>query len=235
MTHQAHAIPWQALADNLKCIPANRLHPGEAANLYPRYKPDQGRKLSYFVKSLIKNIKEHAATERAKYTKQYDIPSRDDVVISDEAAKRLTPTMFHVSETLKHDWNKVDLTRVDKYPKVLCRHEFRDPSCDCPISASQRKMGAFLTPYEGNPCYRFFEFNGEAFFQLEILKALLLYGEMDTVLRISSHPDVDYKKWWCMSKCYDTVSEIPLPPSHVARSKSPSNTLSLSFSFRFFP
>ena len=64
-------------------------------------------------------------------------------------------------------------------------------------------MRAFLVPYARSHCdYRSWEQNnGKAYDAVEIVKTLLMLGEMDTVFRICAHPDNDYLRWWRVVDC----------------------------------
>lgn len=62
-------------------------------------------------------------------------------------------------------------------------------------------MSASLRKHQPNDCYDFEKVNKDTFFSPEMDKALVLYGEMNTVLKICAHPDVDLKNWWKQMQC----------------------------------
>ena len=74
------------------------------------------------------------------------------------------------------------------------------------LGLAWKRHPVFLRRYQQNDCYQFLNVNRSAFFNLEIFKILLLYGEMEPVLRVCAHPDNDLATWWSMAPCYDSVS-----------------------------
>lgn len=102
---------------------------------------------------------------------------------------------------------------VDPPHDDLCRHTGAE-ECQCPIPYEERKASAFYRKYCQNPCYCFLEENGKAFFNQEIFKTLLLYGEMDTILRVCAIPDVGLRDWWEVGQCYDVVGITTLLVPH---------------------
>jgi len=192
MAHQTSNIPWNVLASNLHWSEAK--HPGYG-DLHLRFKPDQGKKLAYFVEGFIRNIREHSSTTRKQYPEHYDPPLPEEVILDDTIVRKITPTVRRWrtlwAKKRWHHWcDKVDNDNVDN-------------KCECstPIPHEDRRASAFYQRYQSNRCYRFFETNGKAFYNLEVVKTLLLYGEMDTILRVCAYPGVDLRTWWRMSQC----------------------------------
>lgn len=74
------------------------------------------------------------------------------------------------------------------------------------VPLSKRKMGAFHLQLLPNDCHSFFEVNADEFYQVELTSSLIMQGEMDTVLRITSSPNVDFSKWRLNKACSCAVS-----------------------------
>lgn len=81
-----------------------------------------------------------------------------------------------------------------------------------PILETETKTAAFLWKYQPNDCYEFYLKNEDAFFNVEIVKTLILHGEMDAVLRVCAHPENDLLCWWTQCRCECSVSTFePFP------------------------
>lgn len=170
---------------------------------------------------------EHTVAERAKYPAKYEPPRPDDILIDDATAQRLNRVMYKWRTKLNSGfipWLDVRWTGR----KALCAHrsdisEARkedDPirqkeeddgltvGCSCPLPWKERKASAFLRQYMFNDCYNFYRANRGAFLNLELVKTLLLYGEMDPILRACSHPEVDYAQWKSVTECSDVPIQL---------------------------
>ncbi|CAH0020754.1 unnamed protein product [Clonostachys rhizophaga] len=207
--HQPDRVPWNTLVSNLQYDPLIACKNGRA-NLKFRFQHKQGISLNYFVDSLIQFINEQADELRRTFPENYEIPSSDDVVISDEVVMRILP-LVHAWRS--HCWNGIS----DKHEmgimnetieSELCLHAEHDKECKCALPLKERKMAAFLRQYEENDCYCFMQVNGEAFFNLEITKTLLIQGEIETILNIFLHPNVDYSEWWNQAECHCNACEF---------------------------
>jgi len=66
MAHQAHALPWSSLSSNFKFGKFPHLD-ARFADIQPLGKPSQAKQVVYFGKAMAKQIRDFAATERAKY------------------------------------------------------------------------------------------------------------------------------------------------------------------------
>ncbi|KAK3898227.1 hypothetical protein C8A05DRAFT_19145 [Staphylotrichum tortipilum] len=194
MAHQASNIPWNVLASNLHW--SELKHPGHG-DLHLRFKPDQGKKLHYFVEAFIRNIREHSYTARKQYPEHYNPPLPEEVILDDAVVCKITPTVRRWRAQRKHPG-------FCRCGSGILRSEETEHKCECPIPIppEERTAAAFYRRYEPNRCYMFFETNGKAFYNLEIVKTLLLYGEMDTIFRVCAYPGVDLRTWWSMYQCY---------------------------------
>ncbi|KAJ5820372.1 hypothetical protein N7474_005963 [Penicillium riverlandense] len=207
MAHQAHNIPWTLLASNLKWHKGglrtgrSQSSPYDVTNLRPRGKPNQGKEIAYFVEAFARTIDEHAACERKKYPETYDPPSPEDIILDDRIVGKITPTVRRL-RSYKCD---------SRCPSDVCWLKHHGHECRCiPISDDARKMSAFLQPYRSNYCYQFFDVNRKAFFQLQLVETLILYGEMDAVLRICAHPEIGLERWWLLCECYCSAPSYDL-------------------------
>ena len=183
MAHQAHNIPWNVLASNVEWKASNHCLDG-ATSFHLRFQQKQDKEINYFVNAFVRNIHAHATGERRKYPVEYEIPSRDDVVLNDDVARKINPTVRTMPTSAGG----------------FCDHP-NNIFCSCTLPPQERRMSAFLRKHESNDCYHFFDVNSEAFFNLGVVKALLLYGEMEPILRVCAHPEIDLSSWWEQMQC----------------------------------
>lgn len=217
MAHQATNIPWNVLASTLEWSVAKDTGNGD---LYLRFNPLQGKKIHYFVEAMTRNIREHSSTSRKAYPEQYDPPHPQDIILDDATVRRISFTV--------HRWRsnnaRKDAFKPSTYPSrgVICQHQ-GDAECQCPIPHKERRAASFCREYRYNQCYRFFEENGKAFFNLELVKTLLLYGEMDIIFRICASDRVGLRRWWNVRQCQCQVRRsailyIKISPSSSSQS-----------------
>ncbi|KAL2799703.1 hypothetical protein BJX66DRAFT_332751 [Aspergillus keveii] len=177
MTHQVHNIPWTLLSSHLKYSRANQCSCG-ITNLHPRMQPNQGKEITFFINAFIRNIKEHSTCERKKHPAHYEPPSDDEIIIDERTAKRIAPTIRRVKTHL--NWEN-----IGRSSDVL----------------EDRTVKLFLTKYRHTPCYKFLYFQRQGFLNLQVVATLLLYGEMETILRGCAHPDVAIEGWLDATEC----------------------------------
>ncbi|KAJ5606029.1 hypothetical protein N7510_008810, partial [Penicillium lagena] len=148
--------------------------------------------IAHFVEAFARTIDEHSASERKKYSETSDSPGHEDIILDDRIVEKITPTVRRL-RNYGYD---------SRCPSAVCWLKDRDQECQCiPIPDEARKMSGLLVSYRRNPCYEFFRFNRDAFFQLQLVETLILYGEMDAVLRICANPEIGLKYWWLLSEC----------------------------------
>ncbi|KAH8173593.1 hypothetical protein LIA77_07848 [Sarocladium implicatum] len=199
MAHQAHNIPWTLLAQNLS-LRTHLACENNATDFHWRHKPAQSKELAHFVKAFVRNISDHAVTERRKFPPEYPSLKADDVVLDEETCRRIAPTLRHFRSIDGHNPDK-------KLLHVICPHrgeELSSKICKCDLSWDDRHLRAFMRKKKRNACYEFYRENGPAFFNLEVFKTLLMYGETDTLLKIYSQPGHSLSEWWEAQLCYDT-------------------------------
>lgn len=219
MAHQTHNIAWSAATAHLKPIFPPAPPSKEPSNLYVRDKPNQARDLQYFVKTFAGNLREHTRCERAKYPATLDVPSRDDVLLSDAAVRRITPTVLRAR--LRACWSIVGsdygYPHHDEYRNImekkpmrgrytLCPHTEApaahvgrsDPSqrCTCILPFAERKVSAFLPKGEQRHMHPWLPgIDLHSFFNMEVAKSLIMHDQMEPLLRICRHPENELAAW----------------------------------------
>ncbi|KAF7174116.1 hypothetical protein CNMCM5623_006453 [Aspergillus felis] len=197
MAHEEHNINWNILAANF--IHRSPSYPAAdlASNLYFRFKPTQGQEIGSFIESFVRTLEKHTQAERLKYPDRYSPSTPDELILNDHVAEQISP--------LAHRWCKAyDWPLKDKIQKTegLCRHADSESfACGCSLPYHERKGAAFQRSYSYHSCYTFFAENTEAFYNLQLLNALLVLGEMDTVLRLCAIPDNNLQESMYVRSC----------------------------------
>lgn len=204
MAHQAHSIPWKLLTSHLRPVYRDGTLESES-NIYTRQKPNQAKHFRYFVGAFARNLKEHTACERKKYAPKYEPPEKDEVILDDEICELIAPTIRRWRKTSQIYMKNIQLASPEDH---LCngKGSTHCKECQCAIPFEERMASAFLRGRQQNSCYMFFSVNSAAFFNVELVKTLLLYGKMEPILRMCSHPDVKFSDWEYQTTCYDEVS-----------------------------
>lgn len=202
MAHQAHNIPWTLLASNLRWVPGSCGHCNNY-DLHPRFKPNQGQELNHFAKAFAKNVEEHSRCERRKYRDKYDTPGSTDVIVDENTATKIQPTVRRWLKTCKEERPRVDYVCCwDKGQSV------EDPTSQFPaLPHEERIASAFCRQYQYTECYAFYRMQSSGYFNMELVKTLIVYGEMEPILRVCAHPDVAIGTWWHIDECGCGVSD----------------------------
>ncbi|KAK7947809.1 uncharacterized protein PG986_008695 [Apiospora aurea] len=82
-----------------------------------------------------------------------------------------------------------------------CAHVDDTSDFRCALRLEERRMSTFLYPFEQEDCYDLDKSFRDAFLGLEVLKATLIYGDMNTVFRICTHPRVGILRGWANPTC----------------------------------
>ncbi|KAF4206846.1 hypothetical protein CNMCM8980_006240 [Aspergillus fumigatiaffinis] len=197
MAHEEHNINWNILAANL--IHRSPSYPAAdmVSNLYFRFKPTQGQEIGSFIESFVRTLEKHTQDERRKYPDQYSPFTLDELVLNDRVAEQIRP--------LAHRWCKAykwPLEHKIHKTEGLCRHvDSESFACGCSLPYHERKGAAFQRSYRWNSCYTFYAENTEVFYNLQVLNALLVLGEMDTVLRLCATPDNNLEESMLVGTC----------------------------------
>ncbi|KAH6632922.1 hypothetical protein C7974DRAFT_411955 [Boeremia exigua] len=172
MAHQAHSIPWQALVDNLKFMHCSRRNHG-ITNLYLRNtRQHQEKELQYFIGGFSRALSRYSEIERKKYNTDLDHPELDEKVISDDAVKKMARTV------LSYRGGDGQVPVYIPTHSVLSQYE-----------CTTQRFISDTHPGEGdmNDCIRDV---------CEQVKTMMLYGEMDSLLRVAAHPSVRFSRLW---------------------------------------
>lgn len=171
MAHQAHTIPWQMLADNLKFMHCNPRNHG-ITNLYLRRRPNHDKEFQYFANGFARALASYSAVERRKYNPTFVPPEPDERVISKAAVSRMAATV------LKYKRQGDNLETSIRPSEVLSEYE-----------CTPRRFVSDTYPCEGDMDHTISEC-------CEQTKALLLYGEMNALFHLSAHPSIYFYRLW---------------------------------------
>jgi hypothetical protein len=170
MAHQAHNLPWTLLADNFKFVYENTRYHGRS-NLYPCFKPGQGKQLQHFARVFARTVNDFSVQERKKY------PSLEEIT-------PLEPDEPFITEA--------SATRIAKATK---RDNSTSPcTAKCPsLTDEERRISSWVIELN-EPSYPYPDKSLSLL--LEWFKALVLYGDMEPLLRLAAHPDVQLQRVW---------------------------------------
>lgn len=200
MHHPSEGIPWHLLASNLHWAPGELAPqiralelshlPGKlkekdgcpcgVTNLHPTSPLPESVEQDKFARAFTKAVHDASKRKRAQYPEKYSCPSPDDVLLGDELVRIVES---HLSQETKGG------------PR---------------LPLEQRTAYAFLHPFylEGNTCFEFDELNAVGFLNLEVVKILLMLGELDPILQACAHPDVGLGDWYSANYCTCMVSAV---------------------------
>ncbi|KAJ4268902.1 hypothetical protein NW762_002973 [Fusarium torreyae] len=202
MAHQAAILPWDVLASIFELRDVNPCQ-CNVKDFHPRDHLDNSRKLFDFIEAFLQKAFADARLERSKYPKKYEVPDGNEVIVTDEVARRITPTVERWLTEDDDPYLDEDSIPVKKLRRgQLCPHTNESDRCKCPLPYKERKMSAFKRFYTPNNCFEFGSVNGEAFRNLELVKMLLLHGEMDPILRACTYELSGLGAWWEEGECH---------------------------------
>ncbi|KAF4442270.1 hypothetical protein FACUT_2087 [Fusarium acutatum] len=201
MAHNSEKLPWEALASVFELRRTNSCQHG-AYNLHARIQPDSKTKLANFVQVFMQSIADDAAQQRKQYPEKYELPDENEVIISDETAAKIESTAWrwHPEEYWPDNDDDLDIFKQPTAGK-LCLHIEESDKCGCVLPFRERKMSAFQRQQVPNDCYEFDTYNLESFRNLEVVKTLILHGEMDPILRSCAYRGSHLAKWWEHQEC----------------------------------
>lgn len=202
---QADYIPWNLLAKHLQYVFENTTYKQQTTNLFPRFQKGQGKDLNNFVQIFARSIGEHSDAERRKYPEKYDPPDPSTILLDDDLVKRISPAIHR----LNLYWlNGIGCSDNFYYSSKLCNHDNHNSRCTCPVRYEERKASSFLRQKKDNDCYEFWETSQLEYLNLEIVKTLLVSGDMEPILRVCAHPENDLQSWRCVAECQCSDSNI---------------------------
>lgn len=199
MAHQADIIPWHILASKLRWAPGrvpSEIHalglpslPGKlkdcegcecgVTNLHPISICPEDPDEDEFAKAFAQVVKDASKHKRAQYPENYSPPSPEDIILDDEIIQKIGPHASTWSDEM-HDWST--------------------------IPSEQRVISAFQNTWINEDCHSFWERNETAFVNLEIVKTLLMFGDLDPILRACADPSVKLANWYSAAICSCAVS-----------------------------
>ncbi|KAF5233898.1 hypothetical protein FANTH_12405 [Fusarium anthophilum] len=196
MTHHENQLPWEDLASVFQLKHTNTCQHG-AYNLHVLAHPDSKTKLVNFLNAFIQSVTEDSTRQRKQYPQKYRVPNEDEVIISDEVAARITPTVrrWHPE---KYSPSKDEHFETFQQPclKGLCIHTNESDTCGCALPFKERKMAAFQRDKIETDCHEFEKYNEEAYRNLNVVRTLILHGDMDAVLRSCAYKGSHLSDWW---------------------------------------
>ena len=184
MAHPQKDIPWDKLGSNLAWSTSN---PDKNPDIRLISKPTTEADLSYFIAACVEAIQK-ASQPRNRKTPNYETsPEWEDIIITDAIVNRVVPT---VRRTL----NDIEFYFGDEYK-----------GCKELIPRQEREAFAFLRPYTPNYDYRgHADIAGypvapdAAFYNTELVKVLLLHGEIDAIIWACEERGFIDVKWWAI-------------------------------------
>jgi hypothetical protein len=158
MAHQAHVLPWQTIADHFKFVYKHKTY-HKRTNLYPCFKPGQGKQLQHFARVFARHVNDASTQERKQYPEELLPPEHEEVFIPDSTVKRIAKTV---------KWYKT-IWPGDK------------------LSKAERILPYWLDSFEAiRTTWPLHEVRQS----MDLFKTLILYGELEPLLRLAVHPRV---------------------------------------------
>jgi hypothetical protein len=174
MAHNSRDLPWRALANNLKFVSSNPDY-NNVTNLYPRFESDQVEELQSFVKEFSRSMEEYSTKERARYPEELVPIADDEVFISDTTLDRIDVKVCQYKNPTGHQPSSMSTKNI-----------LGDEKRRIPYYIETLKDRQPATPV-GYP---------DLVGPLEVLKRLLLYDEMEPLLRLADHPTIRFWAVW---------------------------------------
>jgi hypothetical protein len=215
--HLANKIHWNALASNFRWVlakqapkPIDQAVPVFNGELQLRCQPGQGEQIRSFVDAMARTLREHSTSYRKKYPERYEPAHPQEIIIDDATVRKITPTVYRWCSSMLFWGEGFGQPGVVDVPRGgVCPHRGGLGECRCPIPHEERRAAAFYRERVDNDCMQFETENGKPFYNLELVKTLLLYGEMDIILRLCAYPEVDLRTWQTTGQCYCLVRTAP--------------------------
>ncbi|TLD11326.1 hypothetical protein PgNI_05347 [Pyricularia grisea] len=123
MAHQAHALPWNSLASQVKYTVSYHAEP-QRKDIFSVDKPNQAKEVDYFCRALAKRIREFSETERAKFPPKEEYQKRAKAWKSGPDAKKVYPNKQDLDCQAPADadfwfhqrlWGNPRLQEIDKW------------------------------------------------------------------------------------------------------------------------
>ncbi|KAL8657747.1 MAG: hypothetical protein Q9226_001619 [Calogaya cf. arnoldii] len=195
MAVQGHNIPWTLFASNFKYKEVPIKNYG-ITNYYAKSKPHPGKDIVYFVNAFVKTVEEHSASERKKYADDYTKPDPNEILISEDASRRIGRTVYRylVPPNLPQPaWHtRKRWTRTIRYTGKICHHRGPNSQCQCPVRYEDRKASMFSIAHPPDEDSSDFHAAASKLYYHEhqfkaMIKTLLLHGEMDVLFKLAAY------------------------------------------------
>lgn len=200
MHHTSDEIPWHLITSNLHWAPGELAPqirdlnlpqiPGKlkdkegcacgATNLHPKSPAPKSAEGDEFSEAFAKAVANASKRKRAQYPEKYSAPDPSDILLGDEL--------------------------FEKVNSLLSREVKGGPR----LPDEQRTASAFLHPWECDDRCRFLSTAEIGFLNLEVVKMLLMLGELGPILQACAHPDEGLSGWYSAAICDCMVSLTPI-------------------------
>ena len=189
-------IPWDLLASNLAWI-ASEDRRREDVRILPKSTPEKNQKrdkdLGNFIDVFVKNIKLESQASHA-LTKDTKAVQWEDVILTDEVVEEIPLTVEKALYDLGYYFGA----------------RYRDS--ESLIPSEERVAFAFLRPWDNHHrCGEFDRVNSSALYNLEIVKIMLLCGQMEGVFPVCRQL-MWFRAWWSMTECPHKVCSSSSAP-----------------------
>jgi hypothetical protein len=162
MAHHTHDLPWQAVADHFKFVYKNQAYENRT-NLYPCFKRGQGEQLQDFCRVFASLMDNASAQERTHYPRLTP-PEDDEIFITDDMVKRTAKTVAHYKQG------------YEKIPSLSLSEEERK------VPFFRKAFYALRRAWPARECCQ----------SLDFLKTLILFDDIQPLLRLAVVPDVEF-------------------------------------------
>ncbi|TLD14697.1 hypothetical protein PspLS_11103 [Pyricularia sp. CBS 133598] len=123
MAHQAHAIPWNSLASQVKHTVSYHAEP-QRKDIFSVGKPNSTKEVDYFCRALANRIREFSETERAKFAPKEEYQKQARAWKSGPSARKVYPDKQDIDCQAPDDadfwfqerlWSSPGLQNLDKW------------------------------------------------------------------------------------------------------------------------
>lgn len=198
MADQLPDLPWEALASHFRYIASNPSSKN-LTNLFPLSKPTQDDDIRAFTTACAAAIHHHATLELAKYPETYPVPPDSEVLLSDDLVRRISPFFRPVHDAVG-PFRSTDRWDAGAVDNPACRHP-ESAECACLIPYADRTAAALMREKQESTCHHFWELNDIGVRGWELVRVLLVRGELEPLLRLRGHERFTYHEWWQLRIC----------------------------------
>ncbi|KAF6816883.1 hypothetical protein CPLU01_13746 [Colletotrichum plurivorum] len=198
MADQLPELPWATLASHFTYTPRNPTAK-TPTNLVPLSNPTQDSDVRAFVTACADAITHHATHELAKYPATYPVPHDSEILISSAVVRRISPLFRQVHDALA-PFESTNRWAAGVVDDPECRH-LEAEECACLVPYADRTAAAVMIEKQENDCRNFWEVNDVGLRRWELVRVLLVKGELEPILRLREHEWFSYCDWWDLRLC----------------------------------